>query len=158
MIQEYQGWLPNAPLVMEHDNNRYHRAISVFLNITPIHTNSYIFIHIHTNSYIFIHIHTYSYIFIHIHTNSYIFTYNKDTIQNSGSFAWLRSTPPRLLLPPLVSVTSPIVEFVTTRLRRLPLSLVTVANPTLSKYVIWGQYDRGSPSLYLLYVVALLWC
>ena len=65
--------LPNAPLVMEHDNNRYHRAISVFLNITPIHTNSYIFIHIHTYSYKFIHIHTYSYIFVHIHTYSYKF-------------------------------------------------------------------------------------
>ena len=33
MIEEDQGWLPNAQVVMEHDNNRDdHRAMTIALN------------------------------------------------------------------------------------------------------------------------------
>ena len=43
VIIEHDGrrlGLPNAPVVMEHDNNRDHRVIAIALNITPIHTYS----------------------------------------------------------------------------------------------------------------------
>jgi len=30
MMEEDQGWLPNAPVVMEHDSNRDHRDIAIY--------------------------------------------------------------------------------------------------------------------------------